>query len=192
MESIINKRIGKFTILNFDHYDKYKHEFYKCKCDCGNIFIKRKDIILNSKQRPDMFKHGLSNTRFDSIRQGMIQRCYNNNNPYYKNYGGRNIKVCNEWLDKENGLLNFYNWSINNGYDKHLTLDRIDVNGNYEPSNCRWVTIKVQENNRRTNHCVTYNGIKKTIQQWCEYFGIKYDTLFYHLVRRKKSMYTII
>lgn len=120
------------------------------------------------------YKHGLKNTRLFSIWSGMKTRCYNSNSPQFKNYGARGIKICDEWLTD---FMNFYNWSMSNGYSDNLTLDRIDVNGNYEPNNCRWVTSKVQANNRRTNKLIEYNGEIKTLMEWCEYHGINYKTV---------------
>lgn len=87
--------------------------------------------------------HGLSRTRIYQCWSDMKQRCLNINNKSYKNYGERGISICSEWTNKECGFINFYNWAINNGYQETLTLDRKDVNGNYEPFNCRWVTMKV-------------------------------------------------
>ena len=199
----IGERHGYFTIIgiNEDLTKSTNKKHYNCLCDCGNIFTRRSEYALHPKRngcercgftRPDMIKHGLSYSRFDNIRHGMIQRCYNVNNPYYKNYGARNIKVCDDWLNKENGLINFYNWSINNGYDDSLTIDRIDNNKDYEPSNCRWVPIVEQENNKRTNRYIFYNGETKTMIQWSRLLGIKYYTFFYHFVRRGKSIEYIV
>ena len=117
----------------------------------------------------------------------MKTRTTNKNCPEYKNYGGRGIKICDEWLSD---FRKFYYWSINNGYKDELTIDRIDVNGNYEPSNCRWTTQKVQQNNRTNNHNITYNGETHTMKQWAERLGIKYKTLerrinAYHLTIEK-------
>ena len=104
----------------------------------------------------------------------MRERCMN---PAHKNfaiYGGRGIKMCDEWL---NSFDSFYAWSINNGYSDDLTLDRIDVDGNYEPSNCRWVTQKDQCNNTHRNIVVTINGETHTLKQWTELLGLKYGTI---------------
>ena len=106
----------------------------------------------------------------------MKGRCLCKKQPYYKNYGGRGIKVCDEWLHNS---LSFFEWSYKNGYieDAGLTLDRIDVNGNYEPSNCRWVSRKTQCNNKRNNHYITYKGRTQTLAQWCEELNLNYGTI---------------
>ena len=119
--------------------------------------------------------HGLYGTRLYRIHHNMKQRCYNPNNTKWDNYGGKGIKVCDEWLeyDHENkiniGLINFYNWAINNGYDNTLSIDRIDPNGNYEPSNCRWVDQKFQCNNRNDNKYLEYKGYNFTITSTTNY-----------------------
>ena len=115
----------------------------------------------------------------------MKQRCYNENGERYKDYGGRGIRVCQEWLD---GFINFYNWAMANGYRDNLTLDRKDANGNYEPSNCRWVTYKEQANNRRNNIVLSYKGEKKTLGEWAEEVGMEYDTLHARIFIQKISV----
>lgn len=127
------------------------------------------------------FKHGMIHTRLYSIWHCMKVRCYIKSCLSYHNYGGRGITICNEW---KNDFMSFYNWAINNGYNDTLTIDRIDVNGNYEPSNCRWANKKEQDNNRRTSCFIEYNGIKKTVQQWAEEKGINNNTL-----RKRIRMY---
>ena len=121
---------------------------------------------------------GFSNTRIFKIFKHLIDRCYNNKDINYKNYGGRGITVCYEW---KNNFQEFYNWAIVNGYNENLTIDRIDVNGNYEPNNCRWATMKEQQNNRNNNRKLCYKGKIKTITQWAEYCGLTYRNLFYRL-----------
>ena len=117
-------------------------------------------------------KHGLSNTRIFNIWNNMQQRCYNPNNPRFSYYGARGITICDEW---KNDFKSFYDWSMENGYQDNLTIDRIDVNGDYEPSNCRWCTMEQQSNNRRNNHYITYNNKKQTLTEWCNELNIKPD-----------------
>lgn len=117
------------------------------------------------------------NSHLNKIFNGMKQRCYNVNYNRYNDYGGRGIKLCPEWNNRElvphnknttKGFLAFKEWALNNGFSDHLTIDRIDVNKDYSPDNCRWITYKEQANNRRNNRCITYNGKTQTIAQWAE------------------------
>lgn len=112
--------------------------------------------------------------RLRVIWGSMINRCNSINNKAYKYYGGRGIKVCDEWL---NSFESFEKWAQQNGYNDNLTLDRIDVNGNYESNNCRWATQEVQQNNRRNNHYIEYNGEQYTIAQLARKFNIHEATL---------------
>lgn len=131
-----------------------------------------------------MKRHGMYKTRLYGVWGHMIQRCTNEHDPKYKDYGKRGISVCKEW---RNDFLNFYNWAMDNGYADNLTIDRIDVNGNYEPDNCRWATPKVQANNTRRNLKYEYNGEKLTLSQWSEKTGIPYKTLH----RRLKNGWSV-
>ena len=108
----------------------------------------------------------------------MIERCNNPHTEHYKDYGGRGIAVCEEW---RNNFVSFRKWALSNGYDTKLTLDRINNNGNYEPQNCRWVTHKVQCNNKRNNHLITYKGVTQTMTQWAESIGMNVGTFKYRL-----------
>lgn len=98
----------------------------------------------------------------------MKRRCYGENVAAYKDYGGRGISVCEEWHDFET----FRSWAISSGYKEHLTIDRIDVNGNYEPENCRWATVKQQANNRRSNHLIECNGEIHTVSEWADLLDV--------------------
>ena len=110
--------------------------------------------------------------RILKIRTGMISRCTKTYNTSYHNYGGRGIKVCEEWMhDRET----FYRWAIKNGYKEGLQLDRINTNGDYEPSNCRWVTSKQNNNNRRDNIPYTMNGETHTLSEWCDIYNVPFD-----------------
>lgn len=180
------EKYGKLTILEIHHQKKYPNgtiiDFVKCKCDCGNIkiinFNNIKRGLVKSCGCISKTANGMSNTRIYQIYRHILNRCYREKDISYKNYGGRGITVCQDWQDD---FMNFYNWAINHGYKKDLTIDRIDVNGDYEPLNCRWVDIKTQQNNRSNNRILEYKGQKKTITEWANYCGLSYRNLYYRL-----------
>ena len=161
---------------------------YLCKCDCGKYFKTSVSSVHKIKSCGCMTKeyiargqrtHGESKTRLYEVWHRMKERCYREKHKSYPEYGGRGITICEEW---KNSYVAFRDWALANGYDENAeymvcTLDRIDVNGNYEPSNCRWVSMKVQCNNKRNNHTLTYNGETHTIAEWAEITGIQHCTL---------------
>ncbi|WP_462409367.1 hypothetical protein [Neobacillus sp. Marseille-QA0830] len=118
--------------------------------------------------------HGLSNTRIHSLWRKIKDRCNNPKASNYKNYGGRGIKMCEAW---GNDFLSFYKWAIENGYEDHLSIERIDVNGNYEPLNCKWITMNEQCRNKRSTKYAVINGEKKPLIEWAELYGISYKTI---------------
>lgn len=113
-------------------------------------------------------------TKVHNSYRGMKNRCCNKNDKCYSDYGGRGIKICQEWLAS---FDTFYNWAMKNNYQEGLSIDRIDVNGNYEPSNCRWITQKQQCNNTRRNVYLTYKGKTQTMKQWAEELNISYGNI---------------
>lgn len=147
-----------------------------CGCLCKELATERLNGINKT--------HNLSDTSIYHIYYGMKERCYNKNNPRYNSYGGRDITIDNKWMG-DNGFINFYNWSIENGYIEGLGLsvDRINNDKGYSPSNCRWTTNKVQQNNTRFNKIITYNNESKTLSEWAEYLGMTYSKLATRLHR---------
>lgn len=179
-QEMIGKRFNNVVVLSYD-----KNNYYTCKCDCGKIFKRRKDSILNKNNKTcgscQRECHGDTHTRLYNIYKNMISRCIKSYANHYEDYGGRGISICDDW---KKSYLSFKNWSMKNGYRNNLTLDRINNNGNYEPSNCRWVTRKVQSNNTRRNKMITYKGKTQSFGSWCDELNIKRTTL------RKKLEHT--
>lgn len=181
-EDLTGVKFGGLTVLKRVVKDS-KKTYWECQCECGDIKVSRSDSLKNKitthcgcKDNSSK-KHGMTNTRLFNIWSGMRDRCNNQNSKSYKDYGDRGVKICREWSG-ENGFINFYNWSINNGYEKDLTIDRIDVNGNYEPNNCRWVDMKTQCNNRRNNFNININGEVKSISEWSKISGVHRETIY--------------
>ena len=183
VNDMIGQKFGKLTVLE-ELPERYKDgsKQYKCICECGNYtnvvgYSLRKGNTKSCgclNHEPHTIIHGKYKTRLYKIWQGIKRRCYNKRFKHYKNYGDRGIVVCDEW---KNDFMAFYNWSMSNGYKDNLTIDRINVNGNYEPNNCRWVTRKVQQNNTRRNVLITYNGKTQNMRQWADELGIKQNTI---------------
>lgn len=124
----------------------------------------------------------MTGTRIHNIYRGMKARCYIKTSKHYNRYGGRGIKICDEWLED---FMNFYKWAINNGYREDLTIDRIDNNKDYSPSNCRWTTRKQQVNNTSRNIVVTVGGETHTIAEWSETTGIHRSTLVSRYLKKR-------
>lgn len=112
------------------------------------------------------------NKRLYMIYHGVKKRCYNPNEPSYKNYGARGIKMCEEWL---RSFDSFVDWALSNGYKNPLSLERIDVDGDYSPDNCKWITMLEQSRNKRTTRWVTYKGVTKCLADWCDELDLPYD-----------------
>lgn len=193
---LTGQRFGKLLVIKRVGSDKSKHSTWLCQCDCGNKKIISRSCFRSTKScgclakemiSKRMTKHNMYGSRIYRTWHRMKTRCNNCNIESYKYYGGRGIKVCNEWNNKENGFLNFYNWAIENGYRDDLSIDRINVNGNYEPNNCRWITNFEQQNNKTNNHIIEYYGKKYTLAQLSRYLGIDKTTLRGRIIRNWKE-----
>jgi len=153
---------------------------YNVKCFCGKIFTALKNNITRGHTRScgclkylHVSYHGLRGTPIYSSWDSMVQRCTNPKAAHYRNYGARGISICTEWRD----FKTFHAWAIANGWAEGLEIDRRDNNGNYEPSNCRWVTHAENNLNKRTNRLVTYAGQTKTLKEWSDLTGLRYKTI---------------
>lgn len=193
------RRFGHWTVLELAEplYDKrgYKVHRWKCRCDCGTI----KDVSGTSLRsgrstscgcdrsvarevcKNNFTTHGETKTRLYQIWAGVHKRCENSNAYNYSDYGGRGIKVSDEWRS----FIPFKDWAVSNGYTDGLSIDRIDVNGNYSPDNCRWVDSIAQANNRRNNHYITFNGETKTIAEWARDYNMNYKKLYKRIASGK-------
>lgn len=177
---IIGGIYGDFKVLEVDNsIHKNRSIYYKCECiKCNNVTVRDAYQIKKNRQCFACTTiHKIPDSRLYSIYRNMKYRCYSKNNKRYKDYGGRGIIICKDWLIHPE---NFYNWAINNGYRDDLTIDRIDNDGNYEPNNCRWITPKKQANNRRTNKFINISGNKYSIKEFSEQFNISYPAALNH------------
>lgn len=179
------KKHGKLQVLGFAGIHKDGQAYWNCLCDCGNTAIVAGNKLRSGhtvscgcykvlRQHQTHVIHGKTNSQLYVAWCNMKSRCYNPKNIMAHRYGARGISVCDEW---KNDFTAFGAWALSNGYEEGLTLDRIDVNGNYCPENCRWVTKEAQYLNRSDNHIIEAFGERKTIKEWADSSGIKYDTI---------------
>lgn len=180
-EDLSGTRFGKLTVLN-RVMDNERHTKWSCQCDCGKKTTVIADnlkkgvsrscgCIRNELVRQRSLKHGATINRIHSREYrawcGAKERCYNENSERYPIYGGRGIKICSEWKN------NFSTFFKDMGYcPEKLTLERIDVNGDYEPKNCKWASATAQQHNMRKNVWLTYNGITMIQADWARYLGV--------------------
>lgn len=190
LKDITGNRFGRWTVIeraeNYVTPSGNVFTQWLCQCDCGsspkkvkaNSLLSGKSLSCGCMQRSiaastcgDLFrKHGEAKTRLYKIWVGMRKRCYNPNHSSYKNYGGRGISVCDEW----SSYNEFKKWAESNGYSDALSIDRINVDGDYEPENCRWSTGIEQANNRRTSLVYEYDGVTHTLAEWCRLYKLDY------------------
>lgn len=185
---LTGQRFGRLVVLSFAE-KKNRRMMWNCICDCGNkVVVCGTDMRSGNTQscgcqRKENFnhkKHEKHNTRVYRIWKGIKSRCFNPNRKGFHHYGGRGITMCDEWKDD---FQAFYDWAMSHGYEDNLTIDRIDVNGNYEPLNCRWVDSFTQGTNKSDVVFVEYNGEKHPLSVWAEITGIKHATLYNRIVK---------
>ncbi len=187
---LTGQRFGRLTVLyrapNKIDASGRRRVYWTCQCDCGNIVDVNADNVKHGRQRScgcykreclheSKTTHGETETRLYGIWLSMKRRCDTPSLDAYKDYGGRGIRVCDEW---KNSYEAFRDWSFANGYDDILTIDRIENNGDYQPDNCRWVDCVAQANNRRNNRILTYHGESHTVTEWARILGKNPKTLF--------------
>lgn len=199
VKDLTGQRFGRLEVIGIDDNSGRKTNWI-CQCDCGGVKIVRSDSLQSGaikscgclKKEQDKenltkhHSHKQSGTRLYHTWIGLKGRCQNEHNARYSNYGGRGISVCVEW---DKSFQAFYDWSLDNGYEETLTIDRINNDGNYEPSNCRWTTIKEQCNNRSTNIVIKIGNAEKTLKQWCDIFEVEYNST---AARYHRNGYTTI
>lgn len=192
LEDLTGLQFGDLTVIEFDGFHTQpsgkRRSCWKCICKCGKTVsvmssnlkkgnskscgcLGRKNAILAST------KHGDRHSRLYSTWTNIKSRCSDIEN---MKYGGRGIKMCDEWA---NDYLAFKEWALRNGYNDSLSIDRIDVNGNYSPENCRWADATLQANNRRNTLYVDFNGEIHTVSEWAKIIGVKYHTLYARIFR---------
>jgi hypothetical protein len=195
---LTGQKFGRLEVLRLDHKQQKINKngvktgnvyYWLCKCECGNLKVVRgvhlskgliqscgclqKETIAQiSKEKRTT--HNQSNNRIYGIYKHIQHRCYLTTDKDYVNYGKRGITMCDEW---KNNFMSFYDWAMSNGYKENLTIDRIDVNGNYEPNNCRWVTREQQNKNTRRTIKITFNGETHNLREWSNILNISYWTL---------------
>ena len=202
-KDLAGQKFGRLLVLNREGVDKHRHTLWKCKCDCGNeVIVARTELVsgdtkscgcyhreqITKYNKKNKVKHGLHDSRIAIVWKNMISRCEKENDSGYKHYGGRGITVCEEWHD----LKAFAEWAYKNGYDENAprgecTLERINVNGNYEPANCKWADIKEQNRNRTITVRVTREDGEIPLSKLCEEKRISYKKIYRWMHEKGKT-----
>lgn len=177
--NLIGKRFTRLTVLEKaepfrDKNGKILCAGWKCLCDCGNEIVVRTHSLTcgntkscgcwNKEKPSNHITHHMSNAKIYFKYKSMIRRCNDEKYANYKHYGGRGIKVCEEWSGKD-GFINFYNWAMSNGYDDSLTIERMDVNDGYCPKNCCWIPFSEQSLNKTNSYIVNGIGVARLARE---------------------------
>ena len=186
-KDLTNQKFGRLTAIKRVDDEKNGKVQWLCQCDCGRQCIvraqdltKRHTTSCGCYYKEVHTKHGKSKDRLYSIWNGMRHRVTDDKHISYASYGGRGIKMCQEWFED---FEQFYVWAIESGYKEELTIDRIDVDGDYEPNNCRWVTTKEQSFNKRNTVTVHYNDKEYTVADISSLTGLKPPTIYQRIKR---------
>lgn len=184
IKDLTGLRFGKWTVIKRADNNERNKVMWVCRCDCGSeravlgeSLRSGKSLNCGCERKTSLAVRNTQNRKYElrgrlyHIWTGIKQRCFNPNEPAYSRYGGCGVIVCDEW---RNDFGAFRDWALANGYADTLSLDRIDNNGNYEPSNCRWASDVVQNNNRKNNRFIKYNGETHTLADWSRITGISY------------------
>lgn len=185
---LTGQRSGRLIVIKEHGRNKQGKAVWLCQCECGNLktvysysLISKTTLSCGCLQKEVVkersITHNKTKTRLYKTWANIKTRCYNPKFTYYKYYGGRGIKMCDEWQAFEA----FHAWAITSGYSDNLTIERIKNDGNYEPGNCKWVTMKEQANNKSSNQNLSYAGKTQTLKQWSEEIGISYYALIQRL-----------
>ncbi|MEW5569731.1 hypothetical protein [Rossellomorea marisflavi] len=180
-KDLTGNKYNRLTVISFSHM-KGKHSYWNCKCTCGKDKTARSDCLKNDtvkscgclNREAKRTTHGLSKTKLYHVWAGMKDRCYNENSHGFTYYGSRGINVCEQW---KNDYIEFHKWAFESGYKEGLTIERINVNGNYDPSNCKWITQEEQTRNMTSSRKITYDGKTQTISEWARELKINRVTL---------------
>lgn len=200
MKDLTNIRFGRLVATKPVGKTKDGNVRWLCKCDCGSEtvvtgghLIQRHTLscgcLRNDSRTFSLYKHGFTmggKPRTFVIWCGMKARCYTKSNISYKSYGAKGVSICNEWLG-EHGFENFHKWAVSNGYKDGLEIDRINTHGNYEPSNCQWVTKAENQRKQRNTRFFEVNGINKNINEWCKFLRISKATAYKKLKESEKA-----
>lgn len=203
---LTGQRFGRLTVVRFIKPEEREAKQYNwwCKCDCGKEIkacayklkkgLQKSCGCLKEEMKPMIGekskKYKYSNKRLYSIWKGMVNRCYDKRNIRYKDYGGRGIRVCSEWKESYDS---FAKWAIENYYSPNaehgmFTIERKDIDGDYCPENCCWITNKEQQKNKRTTVYLEHNGEEKSVVEWSELLNIPYNKLYYNCVTRDRKI----
>lgn len=191
MQDLTNRRFHRLVCQEMVGHNKWNRRLWRCQCDCGSSYVVNENALkknntkscgcLNREKRAERGRttiqaaiiarttHRCTRSRLHRIWKGMKTRCYNPRVDNFKNYGGRGVTVCEEW---KGDFRSFRQWALINGYRDDLSIERIDNNSGYCPSNCTWATRTDQNRNKRNNLRIEIDGRCLTAHQWSEIYGI--------------------